>query len=50
VVSGLKNELQLSLRRELQALDFAATDTQAAAPGDIRPWRARPQSKYECLD
>jgi two-component system response regulator HydG len=35
-VSGLPTELQLRLLRELQALDFAATDTQAAAPGDIR--------------
>jgi two-component system response regulator HydG len=35
-VSGLPTELQRRLLRELQALDFAATDTQAAAPGDIR--------------
>jgi two-component system response regulator HydG len=35
-VSGLPTELQLRLLRELRALDFAATDTQAAAPGDIR--------------
>jgi two-component system response regulator HydG len=35
-VSGLTTELQLRLLRALQALDFAATDTRAAAPGDIR--------------
>jgi two-component system response regulator HydG len=35
-VSGLPTELQVRLARELRALDFAATDTHAAAPGDIR--------------
>jgi two-component system response regulator HydG len=35
-VSALPTELQLHLSRELRAPSFAATDTQAAAQGDIR--------------